>query len=257
VGYIPRKGMTSVIPSAYNKPPIVEAVVELRFAPGLVWTEALLTAVVEQLRKGYPGTARRQNQFELQGHVQGDAVATASRLSLHQVMLPSGDGKAIVGVGENLLSVHVLAPYPGWASFLPRVREALAIYRELARPEGLLLVGVRYIDQIVLPDGAGTNLVEYFPCLPPRPESMPGVLDGFHVVTQARDPKDDFMAVLTMASVPSVDQRFAVLYDLNVVRAFQSPVTLDELERHADFLHSRQRRIFEDSITESTRRLFA
>jgi uncharacterized protein (TIGR04255 family) len=172
------------------------------------------------------------------------------------MLLATADGKAIVGVGEHLLSVHVLAPYPGWASFLPRVHEALSVYRELARPEGLALVGVRYIDQIVLPDGADTNLVEYFPCLPPRPESMPLLLDGFHVVTQARDPKDNFTAVLTMASVPSTDHRFAVLYDLNVVRAFERPAPLDEFQQHADFLHARQRRIFEDSITESTRRLF-
>ena len=141
-------------------------------------------------------------------------------------------------------------------SFFPRVREALSVYLELARPEGLALVGARYIDQIVLPEGGDTNLVEYFPCLPPRPESMPLLLDGFHVVTQARDPKDNFTAVLTMASVPSTDHRFAVLYDLNVVRAFERPASLDELQQHADFLHARQRRIFEDSITESTRRLF-
>jgi uncharacterized protein (TIGR04255 family) len=247
---------TVVIPSVYNKPPIVEAVVELRFAPGSAWTEALLSSLVEQLRRAYPGAPQRRNQFQLQAHVQGDAVATASRLSFHQVMLPTADGKAIVGVGENLLSVHVLAPYPGWGSFLPRVREALAIYRELARPEGLLLVGVRYIDQIIVPDGADTNLVEYFPCLPPRPESMPGALDGFHVLTQAHEPKDNFTAVLTMASVPSQDARLAVLYDLNVVRTFERPAALDELQQHADFLHARQRRIFEDSITPSTRRLF-
>jgi uncharacterized protein (TIGR04255 family) len=86
---------------------------------------------------------------------------------------------------------------------------------------------------------------------------MPGSLDGFHVVTQAHDTKDDFIAVLTLASVPSKDQRLTMLYDLNVVRAFEKPAALDELQQHADFLHARQRRIFEDSITESTRRLFA
>jgi uncharacterized protein (TIGR04255 family) len=156
-----------------------------------------------------------------------------------------------------LLTVHVLAPYPGWASFLPRVQGALTVYRELARPEAVTLIGVRYINQIMLPEGASTNLLEYFPCLPSRPDSMPGVLDGFHIVTQAHDAKDDFTAVLTMASVPSNDHQLAVLYDLNVVRTFEKPVSLDELPRHADFLHARQRRIFEDSITENTRRLFA
>jgi uncharacterized protein (TIGR04255 family) len=246
-----------VIPSAYNNPPIVEAAVELRFAPGAPWTETILAGLVEQYKKEYSGPPQRRNQFQLQAQVQGEAVATASRLSFHQMMLPTGDGKAIVGVGEHLLSVHVLAPYPGWTSFLPRVRDALSVYREIARPEGLALLGVRYIDQIVLPDGDDTNLVEYFPCLPPRPESMPSRLDGFHVVTQAHDPRDNFTAVLTMASVPSADHRLAVLYDLNVVRVFDKPTALDELQQHADFLHARQRRIFEDSITDSTRRLFA
>jgi uncharacterized protein (TIGR04255 family) len=246
-----------VIPRTYNNPPIVEAVVELRFAPGAPWTEALLGALVEEFRKGYRGAPQRRNQFQLQAQVHGEAVATASRLSFHQMMLPTADGKAIVGVGEHLLSVHVLAPYPGWASFLPRVRDALSVYRELARPEGLVLIGVRYIDQIVLPAGGDTNLVEYFPCLPPRPESMPSPLDGFHVVTQAHDAKENFTAVLTMASVPSTDRQLAVLYDLNVVRVFEKPTALDELPQHADFLHARQRRIFEDSITDSTRRLFA
>jgi len=246
-----------VISSTYNNPPIVEAVVELRFAPGAPWTEALLDALVGQFRKDYAGAPQRRNQIQLQAHVQGEALATASRLSFHQMMLPTADGKAIVGVGEHLLSVHVLVPYPGWASFLLRVHKALSVYRELARPEGLALIGVRYIDQILLPDGGDTDLVEYFPCLPPRPESMPSMLDGFHVVTQAHDAKDNFTAVLTMASVPSTDHRFAVLYDLNVVRVFERPAALDELQQHADFLHARQRRIFEDSITESTRRLFA
>lgn len=246
-----------MIPSTYNNPPIVEAVVELRFAPSAPWTEHLLASLVEQFRKGYTGTPHRRNQFQLQAHVQGEAVATASRLSFLQMMLPTADGKAIVGVGEHMLSVHVLAPYPGWASFLPRVREALSIYRDLARPDGLAQVGLRYIDRIVLPDGEGTNLVEYFPCLPPRPESMPSVLDGFHVVTQARDPTDNFTAVLTMASVPEADHRLVVLYDLNLVRTFEKPAALDELDLHANFLHARQRRIFEESITESTRRLFA
>lgn len=42
-------------------------------------------------------------------------------------MLPTADGRAIVGLGENRLSVHVLAPYPGWVSLLARVQGALEL----------------------------------------------------------------------------------------------------------------------------------
>jgi uncharacterized protein (TIGR04255 family) len=136
------------------------------------WTETTAANILDQFRTTYPGAPQRRDEFQVQAHLEGQAVATASRLVSQRVMLPSADGKAVVGVSENQLSVHVLAPYPGWASFLPRVREALSVYRELAKPDGLSLVGVRYIDQVVVPDGADTNLVEYFTCLPPRPESI-------------------------------------------------------------------------------------
>jgi uncharacterized protein (TIGR04255 family) len=250
-----------MIPATYNNPPIVEAMVELRFVPSEPWNERLFAAVVEHMRPSYPGQPARRTQVQVQAKVQGEAVeATEGRLSIQQVMLPTLDSRAVVGIGENVLSVHVLAPYPGWGTFLPRVRDAVAAYQEVAHPIGISLLSLRYVDQILLPAGGG-DLTDYFTCLPQRPEAMPQTLEGFHAVTQARDTVENFTAVLTLASAPSPPgslSRLAVLYDLNMVRAFAAnPCAVGDMSTHADFLHGRQRQIFEDSITSKTRELFA
>lgn len=242
----------------YAKPPIVEALVELRFAPGQPWTDEVLNRLSERLRKEYPGTQQTKNRVEVQANLQPGAMATSSRVMFHQVLFPTADGRALVGVGENLLTVHVLAPYPGWGSFLPRVSAALDIYRDEARPEGIALAAVRYIDQIALPSQPDLNLSDYFPCLPSRPQSMPPTFDGFHTVTQAHDPDANYAAVLTMASLPTSppDGSHLVLYDLNVIRVFERAEPPSEAPTHIEFLHSKQKQIFEDSITEATRSLF-
>lgn len=243
-----------MFPKRYRNPPIVEAVVELRFAPGDSWTwgAAALPALAERFRPMYPGPTQRRHN--LQVRIESDKPPTSSVMS-QQVILPTLDGKALVGLGENLLSVHVLAPYPGWNVLLPRVVDALAVYREVANPDGITLVGVRYLDAIIVPDAA-CNLLEYFPCLPARPTSMPSVLQAFQVVTQAHDEDENFTAVLTLASQPTASAGLTLLYDLNLVRPFASATSFHEVEGHATFLHDRQRLIFEDSITDTTRRLF-
>ena len=155
--------MAPVIPSTYAKPPIVEALVELRFVPGQPWGDKMLEGISARLREHYPGEKQTRNRFELQANLQKDAMATASRVMFHQVLFPADDGKALVGVGENFLTVHVLAPYPGWSKFVPRVTAALNIYRDEARPEGIELVAVRYIDQIAIPAESNLSPVITFP----------------------------------------------------------------------------------------------
>ncbi len=243
-------------PKSYNNPPIVEAVVEVHLAPSAPWSEDVLKDVVEHLRPLYPGASRRQNRFNFQANFQ-EPVSTSSKVIFVKEVLPTADGKALVGVGENLLSIHVVAPYPGWESFISRAKDAIAIYREVTQPVGLSQVAVRYVDQILIPRSENLDLAQYLPAIPPRAASMPALLDAFHVVTQTRDVADNFSATLTIASQLSTDGHLPVLYDLALARQFAAPVAVSEFEENATFLHARQRVIFEDSITEMTRRLFS
>lgn len=243
-------------PSAYPAPPITEALVELRFKGSRPWDEALLTALRTRFGVEYAGVIQQAGQIRLAAQVAGDAVLTHGQMNMDTVLLPTPDTRAVVGIGADRLSVHVVEPYPGWASFRPRIAAALEAWREVAAPEGAVSVSVRYIDRIKLPVGGG-SLQDYLPLLPRRPESGPPQMQAFHVVTQSYDPALDYSAVLTMATAPPEADKLVMLYDLNVLRMRQAPgLGLDEVMDHVEFLHARQKLIFEDSITDLTRGLF-
>lgn len=243
-------------PGGYRAPPITEALVELRFKGSRPWDEALLTAMRTRFGVEYAGVIQQAGQLRLAAHVAGDAVLTHGQMQMDVVLLSTGDGRAVVGIGADRLSVHVLEPYPGWASFRPRVAAALQAWCEVAAPEGMLAVSVRYIDRIKIPADGG-SLQDYFPLLPRRPEAGPAQMQAFHVVTQSYDPALDYSAVLTMASALPEADKLVILYDLNVLRLRQDPgLGLDTVMDHVDFLHDRQKLIFETSITDKTRGLF-
>lgn len=240
----------------YRAPPITEALVELRFQGSRPWDTQLLAAMHTRFVAEYGGASRQTGQLQLAAHLAGDAVLTHGQMNMDMVLLPTADGRAVVGLGADRLSVHVVEPYPGWTSFRPRIAAALEAWREVAAPTGVLAVSVRYIDRIGIPTD-GAPLHDYFPLLPRRAKSSPPRVQAFHVVTQSHDPAEDYSAVLTMATAPPEADRLVMLYDLNVLRLREAPgLALDAVMDHVDFLHDRQKLIFEDSITDKTRGLF-
>jgi uncharacterized protein (TIGR04255 family) len=242
-----------MIPVTYTRDPIVEAIAEVGFVTNGPWSQASSAELIGAFRAEYPGPPGSRPQLARSSHAP-PAVRIAT-------ILPSADAKAFVGIGEGGLTVHVLTPYPGWVRFRPRIASAIETLLRVARPSGIFRVGIRYIDQIDVPYAADEGINDYLPCLPSRPESMPARLDGFQVVTQATELAENFTAIMRVASAPGLtpDGRLQVFYDLDLQRPFEPslPAAVDLVLQNLDFLHARQRQIFEDSISDKTRSLFA
>ena len=242
----------------YPRPPIVEAVIDFRFTPGGSGA-AMLDALAGALGEKYPGDQKKQQKVELKAELREDSVAAAARRAHHLTFLQSGDGLRLVGCGEGMLSFHVLAPYPGWESFIDQAAEAMAAVGPCLDGQAVQQAAVRYIDRISVPVDDGASFNDILTAMPTRPASMPGLLTGFHFVTQTVEPDDGTLAVLTLTSAPRDDLgRPVVVYDLTVQRAGSPLCSLAESEWRplVEALHHRQREIFEDSITDRLRETF-
>jgi uncharacterized protein (TIGR04255 family) len=135
------------------------------------------------------------------------------------------------------------------------VERAFATYRGVTNPTTVTKVGVRYIDQIVLPSEG--RLADYFRAIPPHLPSQPDVVTAFQITTESVDAATNTTSLLTLASGPAMGEgRRVVIYDLNLSRAFLEPAALDSWVHGVEALHTRQRQIFEESITPKTRELF-
>ena len=241
----------------YPAPPIVEALVQFRLIAAESGAE-LLDAMPPAFVAAYPGDRLDKEKFEIEAAVSKNELKTSAKRAPHVTFLRSADNLRLVGLGDQLLSVSVLAPYPGWESLLEQTQEAVDALPEHVRRSGASRIGVRYIDRIHLPQAAGDQLSTYISIATPYPRPFPENLTGFMHRVQLQDPSGGTTAQLTIASLPSEDGRPTVLYDLDVFRVFESPIALMEGEwlSVVDSLHSRQREIFEASITDRLRRLF-
>jgi uncharacterized protein (TIGR04255 family) len=241
----------------YPKPPIVEAVVEMTFT-GDRKGEQALQALGAALAGQYPGEHRQQEVVEMSAEVSPDSVATAARRTPHVTFLRSADGTRLIGCGARTMSVHQLAPYGGWETFLEQIDEAVAALPNEVRKEGLDALSVRYIDRIVLPAGQ-QSFTDFITIMPPCPAPMPSGVAAFHVVTQTVDPADDTIALLTLASAPPTGEgNPVILYDLHFRRKGNPLCGLDDRTwvTIVEVLHERQRDVFEASITDKLRELF-
>ena len=62
----------------YNNPPIVEAVCELHFKPGLDWDATMSGKVHAELGEAYPGKPRERRHLS----VEGDGVQVIAKVQL-------------------------------------------------------------------------------------------------------------------------------------------------------------------------------
>ncbi len=243
-----------VPPLSYPRPPIVEAVVEVGFSGGAPWeeTETKLNATY---RSEFSGKRQEVTSVQVQSRWTGSTFETSSRKDFLKWLLPDTSGRHLVGFGPAVLSRHVLAPYPGWAQFRPAVDKVFAQFCSVVQPQGVTNVGVRYIDQIVLPPEG--RIGDFFQAIPPRLPSQPDVMTAFQITTESYDPESNTTSLLTLASGPPMAEgQRVVFYDLNLTCRFAEPVKLDSWSESVETLHARQRAIFEESITEKTRELF-
>lgn len=239
----------------YPRPPIVEAIIELRYG-GEVAAEVVVDSLRGALGDTYTGEPKKQERLQFEAQLSGDTFQSSTKKLPDLTFLRTSDGLRQIGVEPGGMTVHVLAPYPGWERFIEQATAAVHALPEVVRSGPITALGVRYIDRIALPD---SNAQRFLKVMPYRPNAMPAELAAFHVVTQTRDPEDGTFAMLTIASgPPEANGKPSLIYDLNLRRAgdhvcsFENDAWIPIIEK----LHKRQRAIFEDSITDDLRELF-
>ena len=247
----------------YKNPPIEEALCELRFKPGRAWDLTIPGRLQAELGGEYMGKPQEQRVVQVGLQVQGDKPSNLQLgEGLAKVQLVTGDGKRMVGVGPDVLSIHMLRPYQdprelersGWEEFLPRIEAALGAYWRVAEPEGVLRVGVRYVNKIVIPHKT-IEMEEYFTCGFPEVSGLPDLVTNF-VSRVEYSYEDAVRLVLSQGSIDGSPDHLSFLLDLDVVWEDLVAVGRDRALEIANDLRDRERAAFEAVITDKARELF-
>lgn len=247
----------------YGKPPIEEALCEFRFKSDQDWDLTIPGRLYAELEEEYPGKPRDQKAMEIGLDIQeGSPPNIRYNEGLAKVQLLSKNGRRMVGVGPNALTIHILKPYQdldsetnGWEDFKSRISVALKAYWNVAEPEGICRVGIRYINKIIIPQRE-LDIKEYLQVALPGAEKLPKDLTRF--MSQVEYEYQDKVRLILSQGYAGMSQECnrELLLDLDVIWSPPETVLQERALEMVDNLHTREGVAFEAIITDKTRELF-
>ncbi len=238
----------------YKNPPVVEALCEI-FFDGSQWDSTLPGLFFDRIKNEYP-KKKELEQIGVEVNVSKDVQGSRVLRGNQRIQFMKNDGSQLVQVERDLLVVNQLRPYPRFEDWKPKIDAMLAIYKELAKPNSIKRIGVRYINRVVIPSDK-FKMEDYFCLYPEVPQSL-GAMHGKFMMRLEIPPKHKgHLLVITFATTPIESPEVsAEMFDLYNICTMAHPSSPEQVDKCIMEAHENIEMAFENSITNKTRALF-
>jgi uncharacterized protein (TIGR04255 family) len=240
------------MPLHYQKPPLVEALCEVRFVSADdKWDWAIPGMLYEKIKDRFP-KRRERHALDISIPINIPIPLGPATHSIERLQFVSADENTIVQIGPELLAVNSLRPHLGWPDLRDTLLQVLAAYRSIAAPAGVAMAAVRYINRVELPLRQGFALERYFAVLPALPEGVQQTVSTFLVHTEVgyEDPPALFRFRFGTTESKSDAAAFMLDYE-HLVHGDDAP-SFEALPAWLDAGHERIERAFYGSFTSGT-----
>jgi uncharacterized protein (TIGR04255 family) len=227
----------------YTKPPIVEAIVEIRVPPG-EFDEVAYGDLYSLIKAKYPNRKSVPNP----------SFPGIDAFQLPRIQFRSGDESALVQVGNGLVSCNSLR-YPGWETFKADAVHVIESYLEISKSTTISRIGVRYVNRFSLPSTRDLN--KYFNMTFNVPAEFSSV-DGFRFQVEA-SPSTAFdgkvrLVMATLEQAVKKEEGMVILLDIDCFTTRPESFTkFSNLVGVIERAHQEVETVFEGSITDENR----
>jgi uncharacterized protein (TIGR04255 family) len=242
----------SISSPPYPAPPIVEAIVQVRFADSL--TKAQDSKMLRRLK-----AATYKN------HVPMDSVSAnvdfhnrrADFDAEHQIRLSSSDEADVLVVHTNALTWSRLAPYEGWERLLERVKLDFVAAYDVAGYRKIDRLGVRYVNRIDVPMIDDIAHYEHFLTAHLNLPDLLQPTNGYAWRVEKSFPNQNLRTIVqSAASKPVIPGMGAFLLDIDVICHADLPAKAEDVFARLDEMRKLKNEIFELCITNTARAAF-
>lgn len=238
---------------SYKHPPIVEAVIEVRFVAAV--PQELIEKAATRLSRDYESSeAEQMTEITIEaptGKQQVKQEWSGSRLS-------SADKADILLLRRTAFVCARLAPYCGWDAFRARAEANWASWKRTAGHRDISRLGLRYINRIDVPITDGGFQPQHYLNVYPQVATLRLPVVGEYTM-QITSPTavDEYGLRLSTAIVPSpLIGHHSVALDIDVFRDIKVPSRDEQLWSALDTMRIHKNRFFEASITDQARKIF-
>ncbi len=237
------------------KAPIREAVIDIRVPhdPGL----PRLSEIAKSCKADYP------NQVELRARTLGIELKGPDNWRASSVdqgsrgfRLASADGKNVAQMRVDGFAFSRLAEYETWERMSAEAKRLWTLYCESSQLGSISRYAVRYVNVMQFPLPV-SDLSEYLISPPDVPEGLPQGVSSYLMRMVLHDADTGAQAVVTQAMEALSSEKVPIVLDIDVFAERQVAATDQErLWQELEQLRILKNRIFFESITERTARLF-
>lgn len=204
------------LPLRLGKPPLVDALFEIRFEPSKGDISQLLPGLFyAKLGSDYT----RSETLPLSGIP--PEFRSQDRSLQYQYLWRLIGPSAAISVGDRCAGVSSLPPYQGWSSFLPRITAFLEVLRESALVTRLERYSLKFVNVLTVPTASQLDLVNLEILIGGNVPSP----TGFHLRTEMNDENAvRIVEIIPHASVKvhSGDTKNGLLVSIDCIRAVTS-----------------------------------
>jgi uncharacterized protein (TIGR04255 family) len=239
----------------FSKPPLIQAVCELRFSPDSAW-DIMVPGLFYDLsnwKNEFPHREQQShNQFQMDAQAHGMAFGVAPEV---RVMLSNLEKTQSLTLGPNLLIVSATPPYKNWETLRALILKAVQDYQQIAAPLGLARVGLRYVNAVPYTDPKRQveAHVTTWPRVPLEETKNHQWQQWAQRVEVFREDLRGLLVVQAGNNIPDPRLPPAILLDFD---AISLQVSLEDLEDWLNLAHDAIEETFLASLTPVTRETF-
>jgi len=243
----------------FPRPPIVEAVIDIRARPTKAFEESGVRMYLEKALSSY---CFLDSQREYQHNVRVENGKPASQ-QLHDLgwrgtRFQSEDKKHISQFNRDGFVISRLSTYESWQQFSEEGVRLWKIFKTLAEPSDILRVGLRFINRIPLPPGEQSieDFIHPAPA-PPGNFKLP-FINYLHHDTLAVPGHPYAINVIqtVQPAQASAGDGVALILDIDVFTTEGIELSDETLSRRLLEMRWLKNKVFFGSITDRTKELF-
>jgi uncharacterized protein (TIGR04255 family) len=236
----------------YARPPITEAVIELRFEDSLTLRD--MERVRDRFKSEFPTVESRQNiQVSIdKGKIQHKSSPAGFKMTAKNAV-------DLVLITPDFFITSRLAPYETWNHLLEHAKSNFEMFTKVLGRKIVKRIGTRFVNRIDIPNSIlkGRPLNEFILLGISLSAEIATDIGGFSIVVNTV--QRDTGAKLTIRSSlvdPALIDHTSITLDTDAYWDTDIPMRIDEMWAKTDMLRIAKNSVFENSMTDKTRELF-
>ena len=237
----------------YRRPPILEAICEIHFAPERQLSREEIEKFMPVWKDEYP-TQSVVEEKQVQFHMDMEGMRTTQGNRGHKLICRSADQLRLAQLASSFLAVNQLRPYQGWEEgFRDLILARWKNLQQICPVERVSRIGLRYINRIEIPQHP-LEWEDWFNFPLPLPEKLHHPAGQFHLLFQQPISGEMRSSINIASAQPAPSGCTWVMLDLDVV--LEAPIPAVDLPRELEKVHGPHSLAFEEYVNDKLRELF-